>query len=300
MKKIKLFLFCLPLFCLLQSCDEQNNLVNLIRPKDASDQLILDTSYANATVPAAQLKNVLLEDFTAVHCDNCPNAQKRSIIIQNSNPGRVAVIGVHCTGLAVPGDKGFFDFRTAHGDDLITTLGSSPGLPIGAINRKLSVGTSILSTYPNWSTAVSNELAKVPVANIDTISKKYNATARVEAMTYKITFTQSVSVPYYFSVALIESGMQGHQQTTDNVIFPPDGVNDTFTFQHVLRKFMEPYSGLKLSDGPVKGMSYLVKVTVAIPTVSVPENCRIVAFVHQWDATNSKYDVEQVMETIVK
>jgi hypothetical protein len=295
MKKV---LFAILITVLLAGCDEENGLVQLTPPKNGGDQLILNDSSLVSPVPAAQSKNVLIEDFTAVHCDNCPNAQHWSEVLVGQYPGRVSVIGVHCSNLAIPG-AGFPDFRTPHGDDLIALLGTYPGLPIGDVNRKVFSGNaSPLMTYPQWISNTPNELNLVPIANMSINSKSFDSVSKTLTLQVTVTFTQSSPNPYYFSAALIESGMIGRQQTADQATYPPDGVNDTFKFAHVLRKFMNPYNGLKITDAPVKGKSYTIKFLTSLDNAWVTNNCRIVAFVHKRSATNN--EVEQVLETSIK
>src|ERR1022692_3974014 len=104
----KIFLFPILIISLFSACKEVDNLVVLNPPVGQLDQLILDSTFTVSPVPAPQIKNVLLEDFTAVHCDNCPLAQSLTESISAAaSPGKVAVIGVHCTALDVPGTAGF-------------------------------------------------------------------------------------------------------------------------------------------------------------------------------------------------
>ena len=40
-------------------------------------------------------KNVVLEDYTGIHCQYCPDGDIISTSILDNNPGRVAVISIH-------------------------------------------------------------------------------------------------------------------------------------------------------------------------------------------------------------
>jgi len=58
-----------------------------------------DTFYM-APVENAQLKNVLIEEFTGVKCPNCPDGHNIVATIQNANPSRVIAIGYYPFGQA--------------------------------------------------------------------------------------------------------------------------------------------------------------------------------------------------------
>jgi hypothetical protein len=293
MNKI-IYIFFLSLTMVLNACEEENNLINLTPPKDNLDQLIFDSVYTPASLPAAQPKNVLIEDFTAVKCDNCPNAQKRTDIIVAANPAdRVFVIGIHCTSLAIP-DAGYPDFRTAHGDDIINYISNNQvtGLPTGDVNQKVFPPDTLpTTTYGSWGANTTSELALTSNVNLDIVSKTYDPNTKKFTMEVAATFQKSFTVPCYFSVALTETGIIGKQLT-------PTGPVDTFLFKHVLRKMMIPFNGLKIADAPQMGMTYLLKFSTVMDNKWVVDNCKIVAFVHQRQV--SKKDVEQVIETTIK
>jgi len=291
MKKISLFLLCLPLIFMLNACEEVNTLIDLTPPSVGNvDQLILDSSFATTPVPAAQVKNVLIEDFTGDKCDNCPRAQGRGITIENQNPGRVSVVGIQCTSLDIP-YVSTFDLRTPHGDDLLGLEGTPVGLPQGDVDRKIYAGNpNSLMTDGAWPGNVSTELGLPTIANINQVSKSYDPVSRTFSMMLNVTFTQGSTDTFYLSTALTESGMIGPQLT-------PTGENQTFQFEHVLRKMMSPWNGLQIASSPAGGKTCQVKFNTVVDPKWVADSCKVVTFVHRRGAKN---DVEQVMETTVK
>jgi len=296
MKKISLFV--IPLICCLafQACKEENSLINL----DSADQLVLDSTYTSTPIPTPQAKNVLLEDFTGVHCDNCPNAQHEALKIINSDPDRVVVVAVHSSDFSIPGVGGFPDFRTTHGNDLYVAMGNPGSEPWGAIDRKVLGSTNqILEGYAQWSALISSEQETTPGVNLNVISKSFDPSTGTLSMKVAATFTQSYSVPYYMSVDITETGIKGKQQTGDDKTYPPTGVNDSFTFAHVLRKMMSPWNGFKIASAPQAGQTYRVRFSTVLPSNWVADSCKVVSFVHQW-ADPGKKNVEQVLETTVK
>jgi hypothetical protein len=291
MKKTNTFFCVLVLSSIFYSCNERNDLVNLTPPTDLSELLILDSSYINNTISGAQLKNVLLEDYTGVRCDNCPNAQNRANLIIGANPGRVSELAIHTTSLAVP-YSGHQDFRTRNGESLVNYLGMPTSLPGGDVDRKIFAGnTSTILTYTNWQSYVSSELGLGSIVNMDIISKTYNLATRKLEIKVAAAFTQSSNKQYYMSVAITESGMKDWQITIN-------GIDSNYAFENVMRNIILPYNGLKIADAPPKGMTYVVKFSTIIPNEWNADNCKVVAFVHQRGSGSN--DVEQVKETTIK
>jgi hypothetical protein len=86
-----------------------------------------DTFYM-APVENAQLKNVLIEEFTGVKCPNCPDGHDIVATIQNTNPNRVIAIGYYPFNQAQTQPLAGLtkeDFRLTDATDLSTLLGLS-------------------------------------------------------------------------------------------------------------------------------------------------------------------------------
>ncbi len=288
----KIFLIAIVSCISFMGCTEVNDLIQLT-PPSVYDQLAVDSTKYTA-VPA-QPKNVLIEDFTGVHCDNCPNAQKQSISIENANPGRVFVMGIHCTttfGYPFPGHP---DYRTPNGTNLVTYLLGTPGsLPTGDIDRKIwnfSGTPSIQLPYAIWPYYVDSQLAQTPKAAIAFNNKSYDAGSRTVSMDITTSFPQATTDTFYVTAALIESGFIDWQETTS-------GVNQNFVFEHVLRKLMNPYNGLKIVSSPAAGSTYSVRFSTKIDPSWNADSCKVVAFVHQRSPASNA--VEQVQQTTIK
>src|SRR4051794_39448582 len=75
----------------LFSCQEEGPAINL----KGNENAVADTTYIESTVPAAEAKNVMLEEFTGVRCPNCPAGHITIDQIKTANPGRVVSISYH-------------------------------------------------------------------------------------------------------------------------------------------------------------------------------------------------------------
>src|SRR5690554_2477315 len=80
-----------------------------------------------------QDQNVVLEEFTGIHCVYCPQGHAIAQAIQNANPDRVSLINIHVGSYAVPG-AGEPDFRTPYGNAIVGQTGLT-GYPGGTVNR---------------------------------------------------------------------------------------------------------------------------------------------------------------------
>ena len=292
MKKI-FYLFGFLSFGLF-SCQEVNDLVLLAPPAGSYDQLTIDTTKYPAV--AVQPKNVLIEDYTGDRCDNCPTAQSRSVAIVNANPGRVSVIGIHCTDLAKP-YTGYPDYRTAYGTKLMSYffgIGGPSSLPTGAVDRLLQSFTSppsIATPYALWSGYVASEMALTPKASLKINNKSYDVGTRILSASITTSFPNTSTDSFYVSAAVIESGFKGVQELVGSY-------DSNFVFEHVLRKLMYPYNGLNIANSPSAGTTVSAKFITKLDPSWNADSCKIVAFVHHRSPLNNT--VEQVQETTVK
>ncbi|RYD74059.1 MAG: Omp28-related outer membrane protein [Sphingobacteriales bacterium] len=272
----------------LSACEEKNDLINF--KTEEFNTLKLDSSYQSATLDSAQPKNVLLEDFTAIRCVNCPRAQKEAKKIQDENPGRVVVSSVHVSDLAIPYKESKYDFRTTDAENLLAYLGGVSGLPTGAIDRKLyGSNTKPFVLDYQWKAFVKQQLAiKTPV-NIDIIKKEPGQDGATKFQ-IKVTYTEAVNSPQYLSAFINESAFTDLQLTTV-------GVDSNYTHNHAFRGIMQPSSGLKLGDNFTKGQTFLVNIAIKTPENWKTENCHLSAFIHNREGN---FEVIHIQETELK
>ena len=89
MKKFRILISAFVLLTIV-ACEEVPPLINYEESKS-----LKDTTYLINTVPAAELKNVLLEDVSGVKCVNCPDAAVIAKSIMDAFPGRVFTSVLH-------------------------------------------------------------------------------------------------------------------------------------------------------------------------------------------------------------
>lgn len=252
-----------------------------------------DTFYM-APVENAQLKNVLIEEFTGVKCPNCPDGHNIVATIQNANPSRVIAIGYYPFGQAQTEplkDLTKADFRIADATELSTLLGGIQFLPIAAVDRKM-FGGAILTARTLWSSNVQARLAVSTPINMQ-LSVSYDDASREAIIKTTLKYTSALSTKHNISLAIYENNLVDAQEY-------PTYIDSSYTFKHVLRDVITPVGGASVLDSlttKVAGLVFEKTILYTLPAKWNPSNCKIVAFVHDAAATKEVY---QVIEKSVK
>jgi hypothetical protein len=252
-----------------------------------------DTFYV-APVENAQLKNVLIEEFTGVKCPNCPDGHNIVATIQNANPSRVIAIGYYPFGQAQTEplkDLTKADFRIADATELSTLLGGIQFLPIAAVDRKM-FGGAILTARTLWSSNVQARLAVATPINMQ-LSVSYDDASREAIIKTTLKYTSALSTKHNISLAIYENNLVDAQEY-------PTYIDSSYTFKHVLRDVITPVGGASVLDSlttKAAGLVFEKTILYTLPAKWNPSNCKIVAFVHDAAATKEVY---QVIEKSVK
>ncbi|MDE3255785.1 MAG: Omp28-related outer membrane protein [Bacteroidota bacterium] len=252
-----------------------------------------DTFYM-APVENAQLKNVLIEEFTGVKCPNCPDGHDIVATIQNANPNRVIAIGYYPFNQAQTQPLAGLtkqDFRITDATDLSTFLGGVQFLPIAAVDRKM-FGGAILNARTLWSNNVQTQLAVATPINMQ-LSVVYDDVTREAVIKTSLKYTSALSNKHNISIAIYENNIVDAQEY-------PSYIDSNYNFKHVLRDMITPIGGASVLDTlttKAAGLVFEKTILYTLPTNWNPANCKIVAFVHDAAATKEVY---QVIEKSVK
>jgi Outer membrane protein Omp28 len=173
-----------------------------------------DTTYILPAIPAAQLKNVLVEEFTGVRCANCPVAAAALKNIQLATPNRIFAAKFHTGGLAIPVINTDPDFRCDQADDIDNALGgAAPGQPAAVINRILNLSTGKFSnaySSGKWPLMISQELVEPTIVNL---KLEKNVTGQDIQAVCSFTFTDTTSEPLSYCLYLTESKVEAEQDS---------------------------------------------------------------------------------------
>src|SRR5690625_6599106 len=88
-------------------------------------------------------KKAILEEFTGVNCQYCPDGHAIAEQILNNNPGNAFAINIHAGGFANPSGSQP-DFRTQWGAAIDGQAGIA-GYPAGTVNRHVFPGWSMIN-----------------------------------------------------------------------------------------------------------------------------------------------------------
>lgn len=217
-------------------------------------------------------KNVLLEDFTGIHCLYCADGHNIASRLQRISPD-IYVMAIHSGSFAVP-NPDEPDFITEEGSAINTFFEAErKGYPSGMVNRKdFGIGTVTGRSY--WTANSRKELAENAPLNLY-IESGYNGengelTVHVEGFYTAEALPDSICL----CVALTQSGIKG----------PQNGGNmgDEYIHNHVLRQYITPLWGDLLT--PARQGEYFSKdYTLTLPAdikgiPLIPADIEVVAF----------------------
>jgi|ETNmetMinimDraft_30_1059905.scaffolds.fasta_scaffold29384_1 PKD repeat protein len=233
-------LFSLTLLLLLPSLFGLNNSVA---------QTIVGTDPEN--------KNVILEEFTGIHCVYCPQGHQIAQGIQNANPG-VVLINIHTGSYAVP-SGGEPDFRTPWGAAIAAQSGLT-GYPAGTVNRHLfpgwSQGSGTAMSRGNWVAAANQTMATASYANVG-LESFIDVETRVLTVNVEVYYTDdSPESSNLLNVAILQDSILGPQTG--------GGAGNNYNHMHMLRHLVTGQWGLEITP-TTAGSLYQNTLTYTIP-----------------------------------
>ncbi len=177
-----------------------------------------EETFLASTTPSN--RNAVLEDFTGVRCQFCPDGHDKAKALETANPGRIVVIGVNSGQYATPA-SGWPDFTCEFGD-AIRMQTNLTGYPAGTINRRVFAGMSqsnggTAMSRSNWTPAAQQVLLEASPVNIGAKSTYDAATGKV-TVKVDLYYTADESVPNNLNVAFLESGQLGKQSNTTGTV----------------------------------------------------------------------------------
>jgi len=234
----------------------------------------------------ANVRKVLVEDYTGHTCGNCPRAAEVLHDLECQWGDRVVPIAVHVGFFAQPetnGDGSFgTDWRTPQGNAWNSEFGNSgQGLPNGLINRRQE-GGSFPQSYTAWSAQVANLLAQPADATLE-MQNTYNDGSRTVSTSIDINvLTDLNSGPYNIIVCLTEDSIVDWQKDY-NPDLPEENLHD-YVHMHALRgnfngNWGEQIGTGNLTSGSVENATY----SLTLDSEWDENNCNVVAFIYRTD-----------------
>jgi len=218
-------------------------------------------------------KNVILEEYTGIHCQYCPQGHAIAQSIQNNNPGRVVLVNIHQGSFANP-SAGEPDFRTPFGDALANQTGLT-GYPSGTVNRHVFSGSNTALSRGDWTASANIIMAQPSPVNVG-IESSFNSATRELTVNVELYYTANSAVPTnYINVALIQDHVFGPQTGGS----PPNN----YEHMHMLRYFLTGQWGDVVNtttQGTLVERTYTYTVPADYNNVPcVVENCQVAVYV---------------------
>ena len=211
------------------------------------------TSVAYEVSTEIQQKNVLLEDFTGIHCPNCPEGHIIAHDLNASQPKRIFPVAVHSGHYAVPSSSEP-DYRTEDGNAIDVGLGTNnAGRPCGVLNRTyIEPGNSGVNIYSrgDWHQVCKDIMNEDAPVNLLIKSECDMATRELTVVVEGYCTGQMSSTAANLSVLI----------TQDNILGPQTGggMGSNYVHQSMLRDYISDVWGdeITLTQGEYFSKEY--------------------------------------------
>lgn len=228
----------------------------------------------NIVVTTPQCRNIVLEEYTGIHCGYCPDGHKRADSLSRMNPGRVVLINIHQGTFSVPSGSEP-DFRTIYGDALATQAAVS-GYPSGTINRHLFPGLSenggtCLGRNKWFITSAQIFPGQSPV-NIG-FTSTYDTSTRGLEIKVEVYYTKNSPAPTnYLNIAFLENHVIGYQSDYSS------SAHNDYDHKHILRNLITGQWGDTINT-TTSGTLFTRTYHYTVPSAFNINNCDIAVFV---------------------
>lgn len=220
---------------------------------------------------------VLLEEFTGVRCNNCPDAAKEAKRLRGIYGDQIVLVGIHATSLAEPDAKHPVDFTTPEGDNLASFF-NLPGVPIGFMDRRGYTGSGgILKPYNVWANEVQQALDEPVVANLAVSEESDNG--NILKVSVDLTpLADFTTRDIWMNVILLEDSIVAPQT------LPDKSVQDDYVHNHVYRtSFNGAYGEPLNSSNWQQGTTVNKTFSVNFSSEWIKDNSEVVAYIYDHD-----------------
>jgi thiol-disulfide isomerase/thioredoxin len=258
---------------ILAGCDK---IENPIVPAAAFEEELYGPAPTFESLPESDaIKRVLVEDFTAHQCGNCPAAAIIAEDLVANYEGQISAMAIHAGNLANT-DEGYFDtdWTTEEGDVFWDQLNNQAN-PVGRINRNAGLGGSF--PYTTWEARVEEEIAETVSVGLQYNYEWVPANRHLNLHLHG-TFYNDVAGPIRVAWLLLESHIFDYQL---DYSADPVEVAD-YEFNHVLRGSVHGAMGVgfgSAAEGASAGETASLSNTFEWNEAWVIENTTVLAVV---------------------
>ncbi len=239
-------------------------------------QTIVSTSPEN--------KNVILEEFTGIHCGYCPDGHRLANLFAAAHPEDAFIINIHTGSYANPSGSEP-DFRTEWGAAIAGQTGLT-GYPAGTVNRHLfsgmSQGSGTAMSRGNFANAGNQILAQASYLNVACEASADFSVSPALLIVHVEAYYTGTDAPAsnMLNVAVVQDSILGPQAGMS--ANPDYVVGDQYLHMHMLREMMTGQWGEEITEtsmGSFIDRTYTWEIPGDINGVAIdPNHLRVIAF----------------------
>lgn len=276
-----------------------------------------DTTYMSS-VPAAQPRNVLVEEYTGTSCTNCPSAHVALEGYQKDHEGRINVIGMYSDGGSptkppnTPHVIATYDLRQNDATDIATSIyGGVGAFPSAGVDRLPSGVNGMKQDRSLWGASIKNGLDMPDSVNLS-LESTYDGSTGIATVVATISYPMAISFAHNLNIVLVQDSIVDAQEYSNLDPVHPGG-DQNYVFTNVIRGALSalPNGDPIYANIPVKEPGRVVVRVYTYDTKKigdraynpakmapfVPGNCRVIGFI---TATSGTYRVLQSAQTTLK
>lgn len=223
--------------------------------------------------PVGDERKVLIEEFTGVMCNSCPEGSAELENLLDIYPENLVVVSIHAGDFAPPLPQNDYDFRTPEAENIINYLGNPPSYPRAVINRKDFDGGFYIINYPmpRWSGYIADEVVKEPKIEVN-INKTFDTTTRSLKVQVSGLAKENISGDLRLTILVKESNIIDAQETDSGII-------EDYNHKHVFRTTLTDYAGDSFASEMNVGDNYDKTYEMILPEEWKVSDCDVIAFV---------------------
>ncbi len=201
-------------------------------------------------------RNVVLEEYTGIHCGYCPQGHEIAQGIQDAHPNDVVLVNIHEGPFAEPSGSEP-DYRTQWGSAIAGQAGSSQiGWPSGSVNRHVFTGSNTAMSRGAWAGASNQILADPSYLNVGLIATIVTSTRQL-LVEIEVYYTDDSPEPTnLLNVAILQDNIRGPQSG--------GGAGNNYNHMHMLRELLTGQWGVEITE-TTTGSLFTKTITYEIP-----------------------------------
>lgn len=236
---------------------------------------LIDTTYIAESDTSQQDKKVLIEDFTAVRCNNCPKATNIIKQLLDQHGDRIIPLAVHSNEIfSRPYEESKENYLTEKGQQLYEWF-ENPAQPAGVVDRYLFQGeeTEVLD-YNIWKQKANERLQTDNKVNVY-LDQTYSESENETKISLKFWFLEALEGRFYYTLVLTENNIIDYQLSQENGKIPD------YEHDFVVRKYLTYFNGDLAVEDPQQNQVFHKEFETTLEEGWDPQNMEITAIAHK-------------------